>query len=307
MAAPLRWRRPRTDPPDLPHRLSLRRLPHQELIHSPAARSVITYPRGGAVGPCGHEFLSKLSPGLAASPAEPFARVQQGSPNPPAMKIQPVVITGRIKLGRFDPGYCGHHEKDATRLQSLLRQKACGPLRLLPSPVFRSTFAGKLTFCFPCVPWARFSLPLFASLRVFRGQSLFSTTGFQRARLGFLLRQRFAIACPPFPSPPTSSASATSAISTTSPPLARPCERVPLTTGLHAATLRLSFLRDEHDRNPRAVARTHCGEPRDGPLALGCHRLRLASVGRGTTSDPSSGNSLSSKPRSHRFVVGRRV
>ena len=36
------------------------------------------------------------------------------------MKIQPVVITGRIKLGRFDPGNCGHHEKDATRLQSLL-------------------------------------------------------------------------------------------------------------------------------------------------------------------------------------------
>jgi PPK2 family polyphosphate:nucleotide phosphotransferase len=32
------------------------------------------------------------------------------------MKTQPVVITGRIKLHRFDPGYCGHHEKDATRL-----------------------------------------------------------------------------------------------------------------------------------------------------------------------------------------------
>ena len=108
----------------------------------------------------------------------------------------------------------------------------------IPSPA-NSPFVFRV---FRVFRWARFSLPPFASLRVFRGQSLFSTTGFQRARLGFLLRQRFATACPPFLSPPTSPASATSAISTTSPPLARPCERVPLTTGLPAATLRLSFL-----------------------------------------------------------------
>jgi len=31
------------------------------------------------------------------------------------MKSQPVVIRGRIKLQRFDPAYCDHREKDATR------------------------------------------------------------------------------------------------------------------------------------------------------------------------------------------------
>ena len=72
-------------------------------------------------------------------------------------------------------GKCGHG-----RLKSLIKHEAYGPLLPLAPLVFRSTFAGKLTFCFPCfpcVPWARLSLPPFAFRRVVHGQPLFSSIG----------------------------------------------------------------------------------------------------------------------------------
>ena len=183
------------------------------------------------------------------------------------------------------------HFSHSPRSSSALPSPANSPSRFRVFRVFR----GHDSLC-------RLSRP-FAS---FAGNLCFRLPAFNGLASDFSSDNVSPIACPPFPSPLTPPASATSAVSTSSPPLARPCERVPLTTGLHAATLRFFFLRDEHDRNPRAVARTHCGEPREVPLTIGCYRLRLAPVGRGATIGPISGSDLPPKPWSHRFVVGRR-
>ena len=47
------------------------------------------------------------------------------------MKSQPVVITGPIKLRRFDPGYCGHRDKDATRKLTASLGRRIGDLQPL--------------------------------------------------------------------------------------------------------------------------------------------------------------------------------
>lgn len=47
------------------------------------------------------------------------------------MKKQPVVITGRIKLRRFDPGYCGRRDKAATKARTEKLGRRIGDLQPL--------------------------------------------------------------------------------------------------------------------------------------------------------------------------------
>jgi hypothetical protein len=214
-------------------------------------------------------------------------------------------VRGSVPLSR-PANHCLNRSGHSPSARRCFRKSGCRRSCTNPSTYLRR----QTHFLFSVFSVCSVGTILFAAFRVpsrlSRATLVFEHRTSNRLASCFAPANVSPIACPPFPNPPTPPASATSAVSTNSPPLARPCERVPLTTGLHAATLRFFFLRDEHDRNPRAVARTHCGEPREVPLTIGCYRLRLAPVGRGATIGPISGSDLPPKPRSHRFVVGRR-